>query len=276
MVLNRDTFFTYVRRAPFGGRLTQSQVDGMNAKLDYWEANGDGDLRKVAYVFATDFHETAAAMQPVTEKGKRSYFDQYETGTAKGKVLGNTQPGDGYRFRGRGDVQLTGRKNYALFSRMLGIDLLAKPELALRLDVSTKVLFEGMKNGSFTGRRLEQYFNASVDDSVGARKIVNGTDKASLIASYYGQFLGAFQAASQAAAPADVTPEAAAADKPNFAKDATTIGAGIAALGTGAGFFGDIIAKIDNPYALGALSLAVIGIVIVFIGRSSLARKKGV
>ena len=43
--------------------------------------------------------------------------------------MGNTQPGDGWRFRGRGLFQLTGRENYARAGAALGLDLEAHPEL---------------------------------------------------------------------------------------------------------------------------------------------------
>ena len=58
------------------------------------------------------------------------YAEEIASGSAyEGrKDLGNTEPGDGRRFKGRGLIQLTGRANYAAYSRYTGIDYLAKPE----------------------------------------------------------------------------------------------------------------------------------------------------
>lgn len=53
--------------------------------------------------------------------------------------LGNTQPGDGYRFRGRGWIQLTGRHNYRTYGRLLGLPLEAQPELAARPDTAARI-----------------------------------------------------------------------------------------------------------------------------------------
>ena len=61
----------------------------------------------------------------LTELGGRKYFDKYEGR----KDLGNTQPGDGYKYRGRGYIQLTGRDNYAAFSKFSGIDVVNNPDL---------------------------------------------------------------------------------------------------------------------------------------------------
>jgi hypothetical protein len=73
-------------------------------------------------------------MQPIKERGPVSYFNKYEPGTKIGKLLGNTQKGDGYRFKGEGHVQNTGRRNAAFASKRLNevfglnIDLVKNPE----------------------------------------------------------------------------------------------------------------------------------------------------
>jgi len=63
------------------------------------------------------------------ELGDDAYFKKYEGR----KTLGNTQPGDGIKFKGRGFIQLTGRANYEKFSKFCGEDCVTNPDL-----VSTK------------------------------------------------------------------------------------------------------------------------------------------
>lgn len=52
--------------------------------------------------------------------------------------LGNTQPGDGQRFKGRSPVQITGRKNYQLVSTALGVDFVEQPQLLERVDYGAR------------------------------------------------------------------------------------------------------------------------------------------
>lgn len=68
--MNLTTFFAYARRAPFGGRLTQAQIDGMTAILKEWDKRKLLDNRWLAYMLATAFHETGGKMQPLRENMK--------------------------------------------------------------------------------------------------------------------------------------------------------------------------------------------------------------
>lgn len=195
MKTNRTIFFAAVREA--FGKLNQKQVDGFNAILDEWDKSPYKDIRWLAYMFATAWHETAHTMQPIEEYGRGKKY-RY------GKKIKNS--GVAYSlpdkiYYGRGHVQLTWYENYQLMTRLLGINLLLNPELALRMDVSVKILFEGMLRGSssfgdFTGKCLEMYFNEVTDDPIGARRIINGTDKAQLIAGHHEKFLIALKSAA--------------------------------------------------------------------------------
>jgi putative chitinase len=189
--INRDFFFAQVRTTLFDGSLKQSQVDGLDAILKDWEARaGVRDDRWLAYLLATAHHETDRTLKPIREYGGAAYFTRRYDPPPAGqnpkiaKALGNTRPGDGARYCGRGLVQLTGRRNYTDWARRLGVDLVGDPDLAMDLDIATRILVEGSLLGTFTGRRLADYLHGGVSDWRGARRVINGLDKASLIASY--------------------------------------------------------------------------------------------
>jgi len=90
------------------------------------EAEINTPLRQAAFL-AQVAHESTDLTDWV-EQGGRRYFDRYEPGTRPGRRVGNTQRGDGYRFRGRGPLQLTGRDNYTRAGRDLGLDLVGDPD----------------------------------------------------------------------------------------------------------------------------------------------------
>jgi len=166
---------------------TGTAVQGLNDLLASSQKDADiDDLRWAAYMLATVKHECANAWQPITERGAVAYFDKYNAGTAIGARLGNTQPGDGFMYRGRGYVQITGRNNYGSLGKALhlGGQLLENPELALKPEIAYQIMTYGMRRGAFTGRRLAQFFTATQCDYLNARKIVNGMDQAQKIQSY--------------------------------------------------------------------------------------------
>lgn len=135
------------------------------------------DTRQVAYILSSIFHEGAGHFKPIEEIGK-----------GKGKPYG-TPNASGKTYFGRGLIQCTWDYNYAKFKRLLGVDLIDKPELALVPDISVQIAVRGMKSGLFTGKKLDDYFNLEKEEPVNARRIVNGQDKAVLIANYYVKFL---------------------------------------------------------------------------------------
>lgn len=250
--MNRTTFFAYARRAPFGGRLTQSQVDGLSKILDEWMARGLSDVRWLAYILATTFHETAGKMQPVREMGGEAYL--------KKKPY--------YPWVGEGLVQVTWEANHRKFGA-------TKPGQLLTWPIALKAIFDGMTKGMFTGKKLADYFNATTDDPVGARRIVNGTDKAKLIAGYHKNFLDAINAA-QEPMPADVKPEDA---KPDDVPVTQSGSLGTVAATTGGAALASLLAAVQNPWALAAFVLIIVaggvGLWLAMTGRLTINRSKG-
>lgn len=180
-MIDRKKFFDGVRHGPFNGKLTKGQVDGMNAIIDEYERRKWTELRWLAYMLATTKWETDHTMQPISEGGGPKYL--------KSKKY--------YPWIGRGYVQLTWKKNYQTMSELLGINLIKDPELALDPKVAAQVMFEGMLRGTFTGKALRHYFNEAKTDWLNARRIINGTDRASEIAAIAKQFYADLVAAQQ-------------------------------------------------------------------------------
>lgn len=200
--IDRPFFFDTVRDAPFKGALSAPQVEGMVAILDFWEARmPDADPRWLAYILATAFHETAYTMQPVRETLATSdarAIEILETAFANGKLSWVKTPywrpdADGKSWLGRGLVQLTHKRNYEAMSALTGIDLVAEPDRAMEMGPAVSILIEGMVNGSFSNHKLADHLNATNDDWINARRIVNGTDRAEKLAGYGKTFLAAIR-----------------------------------------------------------------------------------
>ena len=231
-MLDRKIFFDRVRSEPFGGFLSGSQVSGISAVLDVWSKSNFTDPRWLAYCLATSFHESGKAMVGVREYGQ-----------GKGQPYGAPVPPYNLCYYGRGMCQITWAKNYEAASDKLkphgfAVDLLRNPDDALKDDVSAAILLYGSAEGWFTGRKLATYFTDKIDDPTGARHVINGSDKAALIATYHGQFLAAIKASD---APSIVHVDA---DKPVLASIETAINAAAVKQGAVAGV---AVPKVASP-----------------------------
>ncbi|WP_165958005.1 glycoside hydrolase family 19 protein [Segetibacter sp. 3557_3] len=187
LVLDRKKLLNgYVSRF---GPLTNSLADAFRFLLSQIEkddrfSNTESDRRQLAYCMATFKWETAHTMHPIDEYGGDPYFNKrYGPSTSVGKMLGNTKPGDGALFHGRGYVQITGRRNYAKARSLTGVDLVTQPDLAKDPVVAYQIAIQGMKEGWFTGKKLSQFINNEKADFENARTIINGYDKAEIIAN---------------------------------------------------------------------------------------------
>lgn len=123
---------------------------------------------QAAYVLATAFHETAHKVKPIREMGGETYLRSKKY----------------YPYVGMGYVQLTWLENYQKASKKLGVDFVANPKLLLDPKHAAPILVVGMLEGWFTGKKLSDYITIERSDFRSARRIVNGMDRADLIAGY--------------------------------------------------------------------------------------------
>lgn len=190
-------FFANLKEARLFSTIEQSQVDGMNRLVAAFE-RAAWPIAFAAYGLATSYHETGKRMQPCKERGNGDgpdadhwddYLERYDTGRLAA-ALGNTPEadGDGVFYAGWGDVQLTGRANYAWAEKATGFPLLAKPELMGDPAISAAVLVKGLSEGAFTGRKLRDYLPLSGPATTAqfreCRRTVNALDRATDIAGY--------------------------------------------------------------------------------------------
>lgn len=162
-------------------KLTKDQGDNVRILVAECENQGVTDLRQIAYVLATAYHECRFKSIKEIRANPR--------GDAMQRKVYKMQEAYWYTgFYGRGFCQLTWRKNYQKFSPVVGMDLVKNPDLVLRPEIGAKILVYGMKHGTFVAAGLEsmtnldRYFNAEKTDWFNARRIVNGIFRAEMVA----------------------------------------------------------------------------------------------
>ncbi|QHJ01320.1 hypothetical protein GT347_27030 [Xylophilus rhododendri] len=175
------------------GPLGSAQRTGLAYLLDRLRSDRDiTDLRWAAYMLATVKHECGNTWRPIEEYGKgagKAYGQAVTVRDGSGNPLRNV-------YFGRGYVQLTWQQNYAAIGMALGLgrELEIHPEKVLDPGIAYDVMSYGMRHGTFTGKRLQSYFSASLADYLNARRIINGTDCAESIAGYANRFQTMLQA----------------------------------------------------------------------------------
>lgn len=194
-MINKKLFYNEYRNQ-FGSIKNKKTVENIDTILDRFDKTDIKikEVEKKAYMLATVRHECGADMLPITENMRYSagrlmqvWPNRFRTNREarkyayKPRELANKVYGgrlgngllDGYRFRGRGYVQITGHTNYLKFSKLLGVDLLTDPDLAKKPEIAAEILVRGMIDGLFTGRKLSGYITSGGVDYYNARSIVN-------------------------------------------------------------------------------------------------------
>lgn len=181
---------TRIAATLFNGSLDSAQTNCIGGLIAVTAiARGVGitvPVPHLAYVLATIYHETATTMRPIEEYGKGA-----------GQPYGEPDKETGQTYYGRGYVQLTWRENYEKASHLCfdpqlvqgATDFVANPERMLVPFYSAQAALFGMRSGWFTGKSLGDYdLPDGSFDYINARRIINGTDCAELIAGYARQF----------------------------------------------------------------------------------------
>jgi len=164
--------------------------------------------------------EAAFLAQLAHESAELRYMEEIASGAAyEGRAnLGNTQPGDGKRYKGRGPIQLTGRANYTRYGGLLGLDLVNDPTIAATKEVGFRIAGQFWKLNGLNELADQQQFKAitkringgynGLDDRIKyydrAKRVLNKDDGATT------------PAAADAAADAAACPPAASGQAPAY------------------------------------------------------------
>lgn len=112
---------------PFAKARIPAFIEPLNAAMHEFHINSP--IRQAAFI-----------AQIAHESGELRYVEEIASGIAYEyrKDLGNTQPGDGMKYKGRGLIQITGRNNYHECGKALGVDLITNPELLETNDLACR------------------------------------------------------------------------------------------------------------------------------------------
>lgn len=164
--------FLSFRKARAGGMSLTGLTDDLIKRIDPRAKPGHARVLIPAMVagdIVTPPRITAFLAQILHESGGFQFMRELASGQAyEGRAdLGNTQPGDGVRYKGRGYIQLTGRANYTKAGKDLGLDLVNNPELVAEPAIAAKTAV-----WFWTQKRLNA--KADAGDFIGITRAING------------------------------------------------------------------------------------------------------
>ncbi|MBF6172563.1 glycoside hydrolase family 19 protein [Nocardia blacklockiae] len=142
--------------------LAHEYLPALNAAM----REGDITTAPRQAAFLAQLAHESCQLRYFEELGDDDYFGQYDPGQSN-TAAGNTEPGDGPRYHGRGPIQLTGRANYREAGAALGLDLEGNPEIAAQPDVGFRVA-----QWYWTSRDINAL--ADVGDFAAVTRAVNG------------------------------------------------------------------------------------------------------
>ncbi len=179
-VLNKVNphFFRRLFPKQIGNGLTTTKGEDLRGFFSLLQKDSNiQDIRWAAYMLATVYHETEFSFIPNEEKGKgagRKYGVEIEVTDVQGyRGQKNTKYCNIYY--GRGYCHLTWEDNYISIGKALGLgdELYINPSIALDNNIAYEITSYGMRNGIFTGHKLDQYINGKKCDYLNARSIIN-------------------------------------------------------------------------------------------------------
>jgi putative chitinase len=162
MPITNNQLRSIINPVSYNDSKVQSVVDALNEAFGRYTIDSS---KRMCHFLAQVLHESGAFRYSVEIWGNTPAQQAYDTR----EDLGNTpeHDGDGYKYRGRGWIQLTGKTNYRLFGRDMGLDFLADPD---KVAVEP---YNSLAAGWFWNRKGLNTF-ADLDDILTITKRING------------------------------------------------------------------------------------------------------
>ena len=159
----------YAQKAILGNVGKES---GFTAKYETGYANTSND--RIRKIFGSRVADLTDDQLSEIKKDDSKFFETvYGYQTAKGQELGNKEPGDGFKYRGRGLIQLTGKDNYNRIGKQIGADLVSNPDLVNDPVLAPKIVAAFVKNK--LGNKVNSFKSQSEANSEITKAIVGAS-----------------------------------------------------------------------------------------------------